>query len=109
MVERLILPVDIRNKVLCPFGKVQNSLKIDDFGAGCLHRGILSGQEPKIAQLIWLEGLFGFHKTASFFCPSGCLLAGYSNSPPFYTPGGRKKRERNQNSMRKLSKLSETI
>lgn len=41
----LILPVYVRDEVLCALGQVQNGLKIDDLTAGGLYRGILLGQK----------------------------------------------------------------
>ena len=45
MEKRLILPMNVREKVLCALGQVQNCLKIDDLTAGGLYRGILLGQK----------------------------------------------------------------
>ena len=59
----LILPVDVRDKVLGPLGQVQDGLEIDDLTAGGLDCGILAGEHLEIAQAGGRSSCFLFHES----------------------------------------------
>ena len=65
MQEGFVFAMDIRHKVFCALGQIQNGLQTDDFRTGGLNGGILFGKQAQIMQL--LGGKIAFiHKFVSF-------------------------------------------
>ena len=76
MQKRLILPVEIGNKMLGPLGQIQNRLKVHDLAAGRLDGGVLLGQELQIAKFLLGEDFLLLHAAASFYLLIwDCLLS----------------------------------
>ncbi len=65
MQKRLVLPVDVGYEVLARLGQVQDGPEIDDLRAGCLDRGILTGQHFEIAELLRGKGFMAAHVSSS--------------------------------------------
>ena len=71
MAERLVLAVNVGDKVLRTFGQVQNGLQVDDLGTGGLNGWVMLGQRLQKMKMLRLKlTLFGHFKTS--------LLNGYS-------------------------------
>ena len=68
MQKGLVLPVDIRDKVLGALGQIQDGLKVDNFRTGRLDGGVLPRQQAQIAQFLGSEGIFQLHGMP----PLGC-------------------------------------